>query len=257
MKYLPVFFLGILILVRCNTMIEDSKTINNESSLLHQKEKLDNKVVPEKLLTLDSSPNGVAKEDSVSENLFGKFFCDRAEFYIIKNPQNRVYSKGVKSITLYYLDGALRQTKYSLKDDIVKTLLHELGSFKIIGLDPRNREIISARQIIIQSEKGATMNNNLDNYEIKWTTSNKEIKYRVNRESRDKFIYIEKAKDYEREFKMIEKHCSIIISDNAGKMKAFLRRIKWLKNFGSPTHKNQEFLILVSIHLVEFLEKRK
>lgn len=106
-----------------------------------------------------------------------------------------------------YLDDELRQTKYILNTDIVANLLIKLGSFKIKGLDFRNRKIISDRHIVLKTEKGIIMNNKLDNYELRWSFGDKEIKYRVTTASQDKFVYIEKVKNYEEEFKAIEKSC--------------------------------------------------
>jgi hypothetical protein len=207
MKNWTVILLGILTLISCERTNKDTLTKDKESTLIQQSKKFDNKEVPEKLLTLNTQPKIESTQENIDENLFGKFFCDRAEFYIIKNPKNKIYSSSPESITLYYLDGELRQTKYILDGNIVTNLLHDLGGFKITGLDFKNREIISGRQIIIKTEKGIIMNSKLDNYELKWTFGDKEIKYRVSADSKDKFVYVEKVKNYENEFKTIEKYC--------------------------------------------------
>jgi len=83
-----------------------------QSTAAQQTRNFDNKEVPEKLLTLNTPPTATSTQEDIEENLFGKFFCDRAEFYVIKNPQNEVYATRPESITLFYLDGELRQTKY-------------------------------------------------------------------------------------------------------------------------------------------------
>jgi|LakMenEpi03Aug12_release.lakeMendotaPanAssembly.Ray.scaffolds.fasta_scaffold843329_1 hypothetical protein len=207
MKKWTIILLGILILTCCERTKKDSLTKDNKETLIRPSKKLDNKEVPEKLLTLNTRPKTETTQGLIDEVLFGKFFCDRAEFYIIKNPQNEIYSKRPESITLYYLDGELRQTKYILNGDIITNLLHDLGGFKITGLDLKNREIVSAKQIITKTKNGFALNSKLDNYELKWTFGDKEIKYRVNADSKDKFVYLEKVKNYEKEFKTIEKYC--------------------------------------------------
>jgi hypothetical protein len=207
MKNWTIFLLGVLLLTCCKQTNNDSLTSEKSLTLENPSKKFDNKEVPEKLLTLNTQPKDESSRENIDENLFGKFFCDRAEFYIIKNPQNKVYSSRPESITLYYLDGELRQTKYILNSDITTKLLRELGGFKIIGLDFKNRDIISSRQIITKTENGVSLNSQLDNYELKWTFGDKEIKYRVNADSKDKFVYLEKVKNYEKEFSTIEKYC--------------------------------------------------
>jgi hypothetical protein len=207
MKSLSLILFGLLTLTCCHQTTEDSLAEEKKMILIQQSNKFDNKEVPENILTLNTQPNNEITQENIDGNLFGKFFCDRAEFYIIKNPQNKIYSSHPESITLFYLDGELRQTKYILNSNIVANLLRELGSFKIKGLDFRNKEIISTRQIIVKTGKGIIMNSKLDNYELKWTFGDKEIKYRVTTASQDKFVYVEKAKNYEEEFKAIEKFC--------------------------------------------------
>lgn len=207
MKTWTAIVLGFLAFTSCEQRNIDSVK-SNELSLKQQSTKLDNKEVPEKILTLNTKATTEAKQDKIDENLFGKFFCDRAEFYIIKNPKNKIYSSSAESITLYYLDNQLRQTKYFLTNDIVTNLLRDLGSFKIIGLDPKNRQVLKTEEIVIRIKSGITLNKKLDNFELRWTFGEKEIKYRVSSGSEHKFIYAEKAKDFEKEFKAIEKYCS-------------------------------------------------
>ena len=207
MRIWIVLLLGFLIFTCCQQTDNTSLSSEKASDLEKESKKFDNKEVPEKLLTLNTNPKDESSEANIDENLFGKFFCDRAEFYIIKNPQNKIYSSQPESITLYYLDGELRQTKYILDSDITTKLLKQLGGFKIIGLDFKNREIIASRQIIVKTENGVSLNNKLDNYELKWAFGDKEIRYRVSPASKEKFMYLEKVKDFEKEFSTIEKYC--------------------------------------------------
>jgi len=166
----------------------------------------DNAEVPEEILTLRSENSNETKNDTLSDNLFGRFFCDRAEFYIIDNPQNEIYFQKPTSIILYYLDGELCQAKYELKENIADRLFKELGRCRIVGIDLKNRGIIESNGIRIKSETGTVFNPELDNYELKWTIGDKEIKYRVEGK-KNKFIYTEKLKSYERQYKGIEKYC--------------------------------------------------
>jgi hypothetical protein len=187
-----------------------NKSIPKENRIFIQEKsrKLDNKELPEKLLTLATEPKTDDEIGDIEENLFGKFFCDRAEFYIIKNPVNQIYSTSAESITLYYLDSELCQTKYILNNDIKEVLIKQWGDFKILGLDYKNRDVIKTGEILIKTTNGWTLNERLNNYELKWTIRDKEIKYRVKSDKfGKKFMYLEKSKDYEREFKQIEKHC--------------------------------------------------
>lgn len=197
---------GILFLLSCQETHKRSSTPIEIQRVESQSKRLNNQQIPETLLTLNGDSK--ADETSIKENLFGKFFCDRAEFYIIENPQNEIYSTKMESITLYYLDGELKKTRYLLESDIATSLLKDFGKFKISGFDPKNIEIIKSKNIIINTEKGVALNDSLTNYELKWILGEKEIKYRVNTNSKyNKFTYLEEVKDYKKELKAIEKFC--------------------------------------------------
>lgn len=180
-----------------------------EQKLEIKQKSLDSEVIPEKLLTLNTKPILNIEQGNIKANLFGKFFYNRAEFYIIEKPQNKIYSTQTESITLFYLDGELCQTKYLLKNNIASFLLKDLGDFIIKGFDLKNRDIISSGQYIIRDGKKLSLNNSLDNYQLKWAFENKEIIYKVNTANNlANFEYLEKRKDYEEEFKAIERNSS-------------------------------------------------
>lgn len=207
MKNWTFALIGILTLTCCEQSKTDSLLADNHSFSSNTAKNLNNKEIPESLLELETQSRAETTQENIDENLFGKFFCDRAEFYIIKNPQYEIYYAKPESITLYYLDGKLLQTKYILSNDIATNLIRNLGNFKITGLDSKNREIITHSNVIVKTEKGIILNAELNNYEIKWAFGEKEISYRVNAGLNDKFFYIEKVKDYNKEFKAIEKYC--------------------------------------------------
>lgn len=196
MKYMPLLF-SFLMIVSCN---EERRIDTRENKF----QEVSGQAIPKPILKSNYEP-GASK---VEENLFGRFFCDRAAFYVIENPTHGAHFENTKSITLYYLDGELGQTKYVLAEDISTLLLKSLGNFKITGLDNKNRNILHSQQILIKSSKGVKLNDQLDNYELRWTLADKEIKYRVNLNAvKEKFAYRETSSSYEREFKRIETSC--------------------------------------------------
>jgi hypothetical protein len=208
MDYKPLVFLLLLVVIITSCRpAPDSVGVTHESILKVERGKLNNRNVPEDILTL-TTESDESVQTAIQENLFGKFFCDRVAFYVIENPMNEIYAAKTESIILYYLDGELRQTRYCLAHDITANLIKSLGSFKIQGYDFKNRKIIEAGQLITKTDHGWILNNHLDNYELKWTLGEREVKYRVNLLKKEgKFIYLEKVRDYEKEFKQLEKYC--------------------------------------------------
>jgi hypothetical protein len=165
------------------------------------------RVYSDSLLQLNTST--VQEAFQLESHHYGDFFCDRASFYVIHEPANTFYAKEASSITLFYIDGALRQTKYLLKDDISADLVRSYGTFKIAGFDDKNKQLIKARAILKDSSQGMMINAALDNYELRWVFNDREIKYRVKRVGKEsEFKFIERVKNFEKDFSTIEKMCS-------------------------------------------------
>lgn len=208
MRHVRIILLVFIALMSCREKREENNAEKPSVSTQRKAARLDGQKVPDRLLTLNTASNREVLQGAVRGNLFGKFFCDRAEFYIIKNPQNNVFSVKANSIVLYYLDQQLRQTKYILSDDIVTHLINSLGNFSITGLDQRNSKIIMARRVVTKKDQRWEFNEELDNYELEWTYGDKQIKYKVSPHNYEgPFVYLEKVKDYEKEFKALERYC--------------------------------------------------
>jgi hypothetical protein len=204
---------GIAILVATLLLSACGETANDQSdkdAKTSKKKRIsfNNTTVPEKLLTLQNEITTHQQDDTLRNNLFGRFFCDRAEFFIIDNPQNNIYREKPQSIVLFFLDGELCQTKYQLNNNIANRLYKELGRCNIAGLDARNKKIIDNRDILVKSAGETFINYQLDNYELKWIFGDKEIRYRVEKtKDGNKFTYTEKLRKYEKQYNEIEKYC--------------------------------------------------
>jgi hypothetical protein len=162
------------------------------------------KNISERFLRIDGRPDTLRNYE-LGKSLFGRFFKQRAEFYVIENPNKTLYNKPVKSITLYFLDGALAKTRYELDDDISDDLIHSHGTFTIKGYDTLTRGLFKREKIISVTDKKKMLNKNLTNYELKWDLESKFIYTRVDKSAgKKKFEYIEALKNYSDKFKQLE-----------------------------------------------------
>jgi hypothetical protein len=144
--------------------------------------------------------------NDLEENLFGKFYGERATFYIIPDPGTEMYDKPVRSITLYYLDGKHSKTKYVLEDNIVDDLINDYRKFNIRGIDEKNRQLLKTEKIYSRKHKRWALNARLDNYEIQWTLGNTRARMRVNEnDSLTAYEYSVRDLDYEKRLARIEK----------------------------------------------------
>ena len=125
------------------------------------------KNVSERFLRIDGTLDTL-RQYELGKDLFGKFFQERAEFYIIENPNKTIYNHPVKSITLYFLDGKLSKTKYELDTDISDDLIHSYGTFTIKGYDSITRRLFKTEKIVDRVNNKKILNKNLVNYELKW-----------------------------------------------------------------------------------------
>ncbi len=188
----------------------DFKTTNHPPELTAKENELppdnfDKKDVPKELLTLNTKPVYRNSQGDIKENLYGKFLNDRAEFYTIKNPKNKIYSSKIKSITLVYLDKNLYKTKYFLASNIAPTLIKKYGELTIIGFDIKNRTIIDSLNKTALQKSTIALNKKIDNYQLYWKLDNLEMIYRVNlRANQPIFELTKRRKDYEIAFRILE-----------------------------------------------------
>lgn len=175
-----------------------------EEKPLPQEIQKSKKNVSERFLRIDGETDTL-RNFELGKNLFGKFFKERAEFYVIENPNKTIYNHPVKSITLYFLDGTLAKTKYELDEDISDNLIASYGAFTIKGYDTLTRKLFKTEKILQVIDQRKVLNKNLINYELKWDMNSKFIYTRVDKSGpKKRFEYIEALRNYERRYKRVE-----------------------------------------------------
>jgi len=151
---------------------------------------------------------GTARTDALQElgkNLYGKFFYDRAEYYIVDRPDNKLKGKEVLRATLYYFDGNLYKVKYLLADDLSNELINERRKFKIKALDQVSRDVLKRQVIVFKTDGKLLLNENLKSYELTWDDDQKQIKWRTSMEGTgDYFEYTESLGDYKKKYRELE-----------------------------------------------------
>jgi len=184
---------------------KDSEKEEKQQELDPAKIKKSEKNVSERFLRIDGTLDTL-RQYELGKDLFGKFFQERAEFYIIENPNKTIYNHPVKSITLYFLDGKLSKTKYELDAEISDDLIHSYGTFTIKGYDSITRRVFKTEKIVDRVNNKRILNKNLVNYELKWEMSSKFIYTRVDKSGpKVRYEYVESLKNYDEKFKGVER----------------------------------------------------
>lgn len=206
MKNLIAIFLGLSCLTSCSFNKEEVPFTDISTAKVTRLNNLNHKEVPDEFLSLYEQEETETINSDIGGNLYGKFFNERAEFFIIENPQNKLHDTGVKSITLYYLDGQLGKTKYILQQNVADKLIECYGSFKISAHDSKNRDILKSGKVLVKTDEDIELNHELDNYQLTWTSGNNKIVYKVNvNDKQETYRYVEKRSTYEQNFREIEK----------------------------------------------------
>ena len=196
------FLLFCLALISCE---KDSEKEEEQQDLDPAEIKKSEKNVSERFLRIDGTLDTL-RQYELGKDLFGKFFQERAEFYIIENPNKTIYNHPVKSITLYFLDGKLSKTKYELDADISDDLIHSYGAFTIKGYDSITRRLFKTEKIVDRVNNKKILNKNLISYELKWEMSSKFIYTRVDKSGpMVRYEYIESLKNYDAKFRGVER----------------------------------------------------
>jgi len=196
------FLLFCLALISCEKASEKEE---EQQDLDPAEIKKSEKNVSERFLRIDGTLDTL-RQYELGKDLFGKFFQERAEFYIIEDPNKTIYNHPVKSITLYFLDGKLSKTKYELDADISDDLIHSYGTFTIKGYDSITRRLFKTEKIVDRVNNKKILNKNLISYELKWEMSSKFIYTRVDKSgSKVRYEYIESLKNYDAKFRGVER----------------------------------------------------
>lgn len=146
------------------------------------------------------------KRPVLDGHLFGKFFGDRAEFFVIQDSNSKIHDSQVKTIILYYLDERHCQSKYVLSDNICNVLIARYGRFSITPLDQENKKLLENSPIVIKQDGKTSLNNIFTRVELAWKLADKTIRFRLDRNSVDEeFVYTEHIPEYEDVFRGIEK----------------------------------------------------
>lgn len=152
----------------------------------------------------DSVKLDFLSEEELEKNLFGRFFNDRAEFFIIREPKMKIFSSSVRAMTLYYIDGVLCKTKYELVENIAPQLINAYGKFSIFGRDSINSNLLRHEAVLV-GDKAKHLNMKLDNYNMVWKRNDKHFIFHADETyGHHYFELVEKMLDYDTRLRLAD-----------------------------------------------------
>jgi len=187
---LVVFF----ICESCNQRIEqnkDKQIVRRQTIGLGDVDALE-----QTLITVPIGSNRSAIDIS-DEHLHGRFFQDRAEFFVVEQPLLYLADTKVEELTLYFIDDVLCKKKYELASDISTDLMRTYGTFKFRALNDSSKTIAKKEGVLQKSTKKKTMNQNMNYYRMRWPNQKPALYYEYKRDSvEERRLLIEELSEY-------------------------------------------------------------
>lgn len=141
----------------------------------------------------------------LKDHFFGKFFQDRAEFFVIQNSTSEIFGTPVKTIVLYYLDERHCQSKFIVSENIADKLIARYGTFSLTALDDYNRELAENENVLIEENGSKKLNRDFTHVELSWKLSDKIVRFRLNEQHKtEPFVYTEHVPEYQNLYRTVE-----------------------------------------------------
>ena len=188
-----------LLFISCSDEKEETKATVVEEEIAPESTVKKKVVFPENWSYLERKFMPIAK-------LHGKFFQDRIEFHIVKQPNLTLFKSQVEELTFYHIDEELGKKKFLMQTDISSDLMDIYGSFKLKPLDSLTKVTAQAGPIILRENGQRFLNEDLTRYELKWEKKDKIIRYQVSTDTSGSrsFTLSEEIPDYSFVFNSVE-----------------------------------------------------
>ena len=136
---------------------------------------------------------------------FGKFFQERAEFFVIQDTKSKIFETRISTIIMYYLDGVHCQSRFILTENVADKLIAQYGTFTITPLDENNKRVLTEASVMINENGKKRINPELTHYELLWKLPSKYIRLHVDKDNPyEPYVYSEHVPDYHRLFRELE-----------------------------------------------------
>lgn len=141
----------------------------------------------------------------LKDHLFGKFFQDRAEFFVIQNSNSEIFGTPVETIILYYLDERHCQSKFIVTENMADKLIARYGTFTLTPLDDHNRELAENESVLVEENGNKKLNRSFTHVELSWKLNDKVVNFRLNQQHKtEPFVYTEHVPDYPKLYRSVE-----------------------------------------------------
>jgi hypothetical protein len=111
---------------------------------------------------------------------YGEFYTKDFSVYSLDQMDYLVESHYISNIDLIFIDSLLVQIQAFLTVDKTNELLNEYGRAKLLINDYQNKKILETEKALTKTRKGYAINENLNQYRLKWIRQDADIEYELN-----------------------------------------------------------------------------
>lgn len=194
----------ILVVLVLTTACEKQKPVVKSNSPVVQMVPEQRYILPQDALAYTPKSDTI-EQPWLKDHFFGKFFQDRAEFFVIQNSASEIFGTPVKTIVLYYLDEQHCQSKFIVTENIADKLIARYGTFSLTALDDHNREVAEHENVLIEENGSKKLNRAFTHVELSWKLSDKIVRFRLNEQHKtEPFVYTEHVPEFHNLYRSVE-----------------------------------------------------
>jgi hypothetical protein len=112
---------------------------------------------------------------------YGEFFTDDFTIYRLGRIDYLAEAHFIDDINLFFIDSVLVKMQAFLREDKTNDFLGRYGKAKIYIKDYRNKKLLETESILTKVDGKTRINENLDQYTLKWIRDQLAISYEVNK----------------------------------------------------------------------------
>jgi hypothetical protein len=157
---------------------------------------------------------------------YGTFYTRDFTIYQIKNLDLLEDNLYISEIYLYFIDSSLHKIQAFTTKNMADFFLYKYGGAKLVLKDRFNKEL-ALNEGAVSSKFGKTlMNKNLNNYKLKWKTTDRVISYWVDESAQKNFEVLEEIINLDNQ-QRIKNKPSYVFTIESADYKQLLSRVKY------------------------------
>lgn len=172
---------------------------------------------------------------------FGTFYTRDFTIFHINNMNLLEDNLYINEIYLYFIDSTLYKIQAHTTKNMSDFFLSKYGGAKMVLRDRFNKNIVNTEGAIYRSGNNYLMNKNLNNYKLKWKTTDRVISYQVDESSQKNFEVIEELVDIENQ-QDIKIKPDYIFTIESGRYQQLLSRVKTEELIARKNSNNPDIL---------------